>query len=265
LLERRLMHPGDPRDIEPGISAVLAVEAGQAGLESLVLDLAAVLNGLVADNFEILVIEFGGSERTSGLLSDLAARRPALPLRVLPGTYANQVCALAAGFDASIYDLLFVTATDGQYEQSELNHLLEAIEHGADVAVGYRLERSDGLGRRLESWAWNAAVGLVFGKVGRDVECCFKLFRRTLWQRMPRPVSAVTFNVELLVCARRNGFLVGEVAVSHHWPQGGTGQARQRAGVGQALLELNALRRSLGKAEPQPLGVVANQAHRHAA
>jgi hypothetical protein len=260
------MHPGDTKDIEPGISAVLAVEPGQAELESLVLDLAAVLNGLVADNFEILVAEYGGSERTPGLLSDLALRRPALPLRVLPGSFPSQISALIAGFDASRYDLLFVTTTDGQYKQSELNHLLDTIEHGVDVAVGYRTERQDGLTRRLEGWAWNAAVSLVFGSVARDVDCGFKLFRRSIWEHMPRQVSSVTFNVELLVFAKRNGFLIGEVPVTHHRPHGQPGSSRPPAGVGQALVELNALRRTLDKTEPRPMGVVGgSSAHRHAA
>jgi hypothetical protein len=84
---------------------------------------------------------------------------------------------------------------------------------------------------------------------------------------MPRQASPATFNVELLVFAKRNGFLVGEIPVSHHRPHGQAGSSRPPAtGVGQALVELNALRRTLGKTGPRPIGVVAsNSAHRHAA
>jgi hypothetical protein len=209
------MDPGETRDIRPGISAVLALESGRAGPEGVILDLGAVLDGLVAENFEIIVIEYGAGVPTPGLLDDVATRWPTLPLRVLPAAQPDQPSALAAGFDASRYDLLFATTPDGQFDVYELNRLLEAIEDGADVAVGYRRRRADGLAARLAGWAWNAHLNVVFGKTARDVECAFKLFRRVAWERLqPRPRKD-RFNVDVLVGARRLGFRIAEVPVSH--------------------------------------------------
>ena len=50
------MYPGEPLEIQPGISAVVFAPAGQTDLDAAVLDLAAVLDGLVFDNFEIVVV-----------------------------------------------------------------------------------------------------------------------------------------------------------------------------------------------------------------
>jgi hypothetical protein len=209
------MDPGEHSDIRPGISAVLAIEFGQASAEGVILDLGAVLDGLVADQFEIIVIEYGAGGPTPGLLDDLAVRWPTLPLRVLPVAQPDQPTALAAGFDASRYDLLFATTPDGQFNVYELNRLLEAIERGADVAVGYRRSRADGLAPRLTGWAWNALLTVVFGKTARDVECAFKLFRRIAWVQLePRPRKD-RFNIDVLVGARRLGFRIAEVPVSH--------------------------------------------------
>ena len=69
---------------------------------------------------------------------------------------------IADGCDAASYDLIFVAAPDGQFDVRELNHLLDAIEDGADVAVGYRPRRTDVLVRRLQRWGWNLDVDCAY-------------------------------------------------------------------------------------------------------
>jgi hypothetical protein len=242
----------------PGISAVLAATAEGPDLEGAVLDLAAVLDGLVYRNFEIIVVGTAANTPLSSMLEELQIRYPTLPLRVVEGHYAGQAAALAVGFDAAAYDLILGIGTNGEVDPRETNHLLEAIEHGADLAIGYRPRRADGIVRRLYGWGWNVLVGLVFGKTGRDVDCPFKLFRKVVWQRAgvhPRQ-STPTFNAELLVRARRLGFCVTEVAVSHRRPR--EGAARSAAGpteIKRALVELSALRRGLEKENIEAAGM----------
>jgi glycosyltransferase involved in cell wall biosynthesis len=203
---------GECTDVQPGISAVLAVHPYQVvGLETVLLDLAAVLDGLVADNFEIIVVNVGSSEQRTELAADLAVRRPALPLRVLGEEFANPPTALAAGFEATTYDLILVVAPDGQFDVLELNHLLDAIEYGADLALGFRTPRMDRI--------WNTLVNLAFGPTARDVDCAFKLFRRRV------------------VGARRLGFSIAEVGVSQRRPA-----AETRGEFWSALRELIELR-----------------------
>jgi glycosyltransferase involved in cell wall biosynthesis len=221
---------GDCTDVQPGISAVLAVDPYQVvGLETVLLDLAAVLDGLVADNFEIIVVNVGSSEQRTELAADLAVRRPALPLRVLGEEFANPPTALAAGFEATTYDLILVVAPDGQFDVLELNHLLDAIEYGADLALGFRTPRTDRI--------WNTLVNLAFGPTARDVDCAFKLFRRRVWERVKPRSRAATFNVALVVGARRLGFSIAEVGVSQRRPA-----AETRGEFWSALRELIELR-----------------------
>jgi hypothetical protein len=242
----------------PGISAVLAANAGQAELDGAVLDLAAVLDGLVYGNFEIIVVETQSSPQVAATLAELQIRCPTLPVRLQGGEHVGQEAALAAGFDAAVYDLILVTGTSAEFDVRETNHLLEAIEHGADLAIGYRPRRADGIVRRLHGWGWNVLVSLLFGQTGRDVDCPFKLFRTVVWQAVhvhPREASP-TFNAELLVRARRLGFRVVEVPVSHRRPPEGV--SRRAAGpteIRRALVELGELRRGLGKESGQSASV----------
>jgi len=74
-------------------------------------------------------------------------------------------------------------------------------------------------------------MGLLFGWAGRDVDFPFKLFRTLVWQSVdihPRAASR-TFNAEFLVSARRLGFEVAEIPVSHRRPlQGAPRRASRR-------------------------------------
>jgi hypothetical protein len=211
------MFPGEEFDVQPGISAVVLAPIGHTELDAAVLDLAAVLDGLVLDNFEIVVVEVPPSRRVTDVLAELRVRFPHLPLRLLHGHYMDQASALSAAFGIAAYDLIFVTSADGQYDMRELNHLLDAIEQGADLAIGYRPKRADGIMQRLDGWSWNLLVNLVFGPTAHDVDCAFKLFRQTVWRRVDmRSRSTATFYTELLVRARRRGFRVAEVPVTHH-------------------------------------------------
>ncbi|MCA1647307.1 MAG: glycosyltransferase [Chloroflexi bacterium] len=243
------MDSGDQHDIQPGISAAVFAPLGQSDLDAAVLDLAAVLDGLVFDNFEIIVVETAPTDRVSKLVADLRMRFPQLPLRSLAGQHPDQASALSAAFAAAGYDLIFVTSADGQYDMRELNHLLDAIEHGADLAIGYRPKRAGSLLQRLDGWGWNLLVNAVFGPTAHDVDCGFKLFRQAVWRCIGmRSRGTATFYTELLVRARRLGFRVTEVAVNHHRsapdprPDAATPVA-----IWRALLELQDVRRRVVK------------------
>ena len=170
-------------------------------LDTTVLDLVAVLEGLVDDRFEILLV--AGDAPPD--IRHLRARGRGLPLRVVEGA------SIAEGCDAATYDLIFVTAPDGEFDVRELNHLLDAIEDGADVAVGYRPRRTDALVRQLQRWGWNL-----------DLDCAYSLIRHGVWQRLKREGRLTSCCTELLANVRRLGFSVREVPVSHRRPTIGT-------------------------------------------
>jgi hypothetical protein len=192
------MHVSNDHDALIGISAVLMP---RENLDMSILDLAAVLQGLVADRFEIIVVTCP-ARPAEGLADDLRVRAPGLPLRVIEGE------TLAVGGEAAAFDLIFVAAPDGEFDVRELNHLLEAIEKGADVAAGYRPRAADGIFRRLQRWGWKVKL-----------DCAFELFRRVVWNDLALYARAGNLSCsDLLTNVRRLGYRVAEVPVSHRRP-----------------------------------------------
>jgi hypothetical protein len=186
-----------PVEERKGISAVTMASDALAGP---VLDLAAVLQGLVSANFEIIVVG-ESSPRLGEALAGLRATAPGLPLRRIEGK------SIADGCDAAIYDLVFVCAPDGQFDVRELNHLLEAVEAGADIAIGYRPRRTDRLVRQLQRLGWQI-----------DVDCAFGLFRRSICNELRRYSSSSG----LLWRVRHLGRPVAEMPVLNRRPTIGT-------------------------------------------
>jgi hypothetical protein len=180
--------------MDPGISALIVARADLPVADEVVLELVAVLDGLVGEHFEIVLI--GGATD-----SQLLARYPNLPLRVVDAD-------LRVAVDQASYDLLLVLSAEDHLDARELNHFLEAIEHGADLAVGYRP-------LSFARVTWSALGALLFGKTARDVECPFKLFRRSVWDRTEVASSELDrwFCTRLVVRARRLGFRVAELPV----------------------------------------------------
>ena len=182
--------------VPPGISALLVAANGRPLAEEVVLDVAAVLDGLVGTNFEIVVLA-----ATPDPLPLLQERYPNLPLRICEAD-------LSTAIETTVYDLVFVLDVASALDVCDLSHFLEAIESGADLAIGYRP-------RTFERLAWSALGTLLFGKTARDVDCPFKLFRRAVWQgtAMGHSEQDGWFNTRLVVRARRLGFRIAELPV----------------------------------------------------
>lgn len=203
----------------------------------------AVLPGLVSE-FEVILVDDGSSDRTGAIADELAARDG----RVRAVHHAHNRgygASLKSGLAAARHELVFFTDGDLQFDLGEIRLLLRALE-GADVVAGYRLDRQDPLGRRLNGILWTRLVRLVLGLRIRDVNCAFKLFRRSALARIaPLEAEGAMLSAELMVKLQRSGARLSEVGV-HHFPRPRGQQTGAKPGVIlKAFRELLALRRKL--------------------
>ncbi|MBI3967211.1 MAG: glycosyltransferase family 2 protein, partial [Chloroflexi bacterium] len=193
---------------------------------------------LVAD-FEIIVANDGSTDRTGEILSGLPARYPGLPLRVLTHERNRGYgAALASGFDAAEKDLIFMTDGDKQFDVRELARLLSAMDRRTDLVIGWRQHRADPPMRLFNAWGWKLLINGLFGYTARDVDCAFKLFRRKVWESLTVHSRGATFSAELLVKARRLGFRVKELPVSHFPRTAGSATGARLDVIARAFGEL---------------------------
>ena len=91
---------------------------------------------------------------------------------------------MRTGFANATKELVFYTDGDAQYDIDELAKLMPLLTAEVDVVNGYKLKRSDSKRRIVLGALYKFLARLLFGLPIRDVDCDFRLLRRSALQRI---------------------------------------------------------------------------------
>jgi glycosyltransferase involved in cell wall biosynthesis len=163
--------------------------------------------------YEVLVVDDGSADATAALVERALQSNPAIRL-LRHGRNRGYGEALRTGFEHATLDFVFFTDADNQFDMDELPLLL-AWANDADCVAGYRKQRQDPLVRRMNAWAWNRLVRMLFCVPVRDVDCAFKLFRRSALTGITIESGGAMINTEIMVKLSRAGRNTVEVGVTH--------------------------------------------------
>jgi glycosyltransferase involved in cell wall biosynthesis len=164
-------------------------------------------------DYEIIVVNDGSLDQTEEVARQLERRLP--HIRVV-GHQPNRGYggALKAGYASAIKDWIAIFPADGQFDFSEIRHLV-AKTGEAELICGYRRHRQDPFMRLLNAWGWNSLVRLLFGYLCRDIDCGFKLFRQDILDHVALESNGAMIDTEFLVGAKAHGYRIAEVPVTH--------------------------------------------------
>ena len=117
--------------------------------------------------------------------------------------------------------IVLFTDADLSSPIEEAPKLFDALEAGADVAIGSRWARSElqtqrqSVGRQVMGRAFNLLLRILLGLDFKDTQCGFKAFRRGAAKALfpLQRVEGWGFDPELLFLAHRAGFKMAEVPV----------------------------------------------------
>lgn len=196
----------------------------------------------VTDDFEVIVVNDGSRDRTGEIVMRLSQALPQVRL-VQHERNQGYGAALYTGFINARKELIFLTDSDRQFDMSDFQQLLPLIQQ-ADLVVGYRAPRRDPLMRVLNGKGWSALVTLWFGYTARDIDCAFKLFKRTVIESIQQHIESrgATFSAEFLIRAKRKGYRIVEMPVSHHPRRAGSQTGARPDVIVRAFRELFKLR-----------------------
>jgi hypothetical protein len=107
-----------------------------------------------------------------------------------------------------------------------------------DLVNGYKIKRHDPFHRVLIGLAYQYFVKYLFGLVIRDVDCDFRLMRRTIFERVQLESTTGTITFELVKKVQDAGFKIAEVPVRHWYRQYGTSQFFNFPRVAHTLVAL---------------------------
>jgi glycosyltransferase involved in cell wall biosynthesis len=202
--------------LTPSITAFFPALNDEATIAQMITDALATLPTLT-DDYEILAIDDGSTDKTAAVLDELARRHSRVRVIHHPRNLGYGA-ALASGFHNARKELIFYTDGDAQYDVRELTRLIPLMTAEVAVVNGYKIERADARHRVVLGEIYNRLARWLFRLPIRDVDCDFRLLRRDAIQRIALGSTSGVVCTEMIYKLRRAGCRFAEVGV-HHLPR----------------------------------------------
>lgn len=207
----------------PGISVFFPAYNDAATIASVVIGVMRTLPTLSSD-YEVVVVDDGSTDATAPILEELLRLYPErlrVERHIRNRGYGG---AVRTGIASATKEWVFYTDGDAQYDVRELASLMERADDGIDVVNGYKISRSDPAYRKAIGWAYNVLVHAAFRVRIRDIDCDFRLMRRSLLEEIHLESSSGTICVELIKKLEDAGARFAEVPVHHFHRSAGRSQ-----------------------------------------
>lgn len=186
----------------------------ESSIKTLVEDVFSVLRQLT-DAYEVLVINDGSNDGSGIVLKQLQKKYK--KLRVISHKQnLGYGAALRSGFMAAKGDLIFYTDGDGQYDVNELPRLLNAMVGDINFVNGIKILRNDPTHRVIIGNIYRFFARFLFRLPILDVDCDFRLIKKSLLKKLPLESSSGAICIELVKKAQLNGGKFQQVPVHHN-------------------------------------------------
>jgi len=164
---------------------------------------------------EVIVVNDGSADGTAAILEELARVYPQLRI-VTHQVNLGYGAALRSGFAAASKEIVFYTDGDAQYDPSEMALLWQEMMPGVDLVNGYKISRADPWHRIFIGRMYHHIVKLMFSLSVRDVDCDFRMMRRSVFDRVRLEKSSGVICLEMMKKIQDAGFNIVEVPVHHY-------------------------------------------------
>ena len=200
----------DARGASLDVTVVVPVYNERPTLGALFDECRAALDP-IGVTWELIYVDDGSNDGSFDEIAALQKRDPrcrGLRLR----TNLGKAAALAVGFRAARGARLVTMDGDLQDDPAEVPRMLAALDAGADLVCGWKVDRQDSLSRVVASRIFNGASRLVSNVELHDMNCGLKAFRREVTAEVPLYGELHRF---IPMLAAGQGFRVTEQPVAH--------------------------------------------------
>jgi glycosyltransferase involved in cell wall biosynthesis len=197
-----------------GLSVFFPAYNDGGTIASLVITALQTASRLTPD-YEVIVVDDGSTDATPRILRELARVYPAVKIVTHPANrgYGG---ALRTGFATASKEIIFYTDGDAQYDPAEMEVLWPKMIPGVDMVNGYKISRSDPLHRIIVGRIYHHTVKTLFGLQVSDVDCDFRMMRRSIFDRVRLEKNSGVICLEMMKKIQDAGFRIVEVPVHHY-------------------------------------------------
>jgi glycosyltransferase involved in cell wall biosynthesis len=197
-----------------GLSVFFPAYNDSGTIASMVIRAVQTAAALTPD-YEVIVVNDGSADATPEIIDELARTYPRVRAVHHPKNrgYGG---ALQTGFRSATKDLIFYTDGDAQYDPAELAQLWASLTPETDLVNGYKISRSDPFHRIVIGRLYHHIVKTLFGLTVRDVDCDFRLMRRSIFERINLEKTSGVICLEMMKKITDAKFRIVEVPVHHY-------------------------------------------------
>lgn len=197
------------------ISAFFPAYNDAGTIASMVITVLLTLREL-SDDYEVIVVNDGSRDHTPLILDELARVYPQEVRIVHHLQNQGYGGALRSGFTHATKEWIFYTDGDAQYDSRELKNLAALANPEVDFINGWKIERNDPLHRIIIGRIYQYLIKYTFGLKLKDVDCDFRLMRRSVFDKVHLTSSSGVICVELMKKTQDHGFRLAETPVHHY-------------------------------------------------
>jgi len=173
----------------------------------------------LGQSYEVIVVDDGSQDNTTGILSDLSQEREQVKSMVL-SCNQGKGHALRAGFGKARGSMIFFLDADLDLDPKQFKVLYQIMQsQPVEIVIGSKRHPQSVLNypwrRRIVSAVYFFLVKILFGLPIRDTQTGIKLFQREVLEKtFPKiVVKKYAFDLELLVLAHYYGYKIAEAPV----------------------------------------------------
>ena len=183
-------------------------------------------------DLDVIVVDDGSTDGTRKLLADYRAERVQV---VLQDCNMGKGAAVRTGFAHAGGEIVTIQDADLELNPLEIPALIEPVLEGtADVVYGSRFMRGWHHRTRVNAaanWFLSWLTNVLYGIRVKDMEACYKVFRREQLDRFELKANRFDFEPEITAKFAKRGLRIVELPVSYkpreftdgkkiHWKDG---------------------------------------------
>ena len=228
------------------ISVFLPTHNEESNIRPVIVKTTEVLKS-VSEKWELLIVNDGSTDSTREVALEFSKSDKNVRL-IDNEKNRGYGAALASGFYNSRFSWIAFTDSDGQFDFTEIVNFIEKQKNtNADLVIGYYTSRKVNFGKKITSRLWELLVYLLFGLTVRDIDCGFKLISKKVLDKISKLESerGAFISSELLIKAKKAGFKIEEIPVTHYPRTKGEGTGRNIDVIIKSFTDLFRLWRKL--------------------